>query len=288
MSCTHVMGNITRLAVTPGMPGAYLNWLWSTRVRNVTPAVACVNTKIRGWASFSDYWCFRKGIEAAERKLIDRTLHDYGSVDPIAFDIGAHVGLFSAELAGRGFREVHAFEPTPITFERLRRNIQSSPSTRGIVRLNPVAVGAESGFVSFAAEAGSPGTNHVVVATEHAPSEHGVSTELAVPMTTLDQYCGERGIHHIEFLKIDAEGFEPFVLEGGRNTLGKKRVRVMLLELCPDVLQRAGTSGEELFAALASLCYSAHQLEHDGTPGRRLERDDFRKTKWANVLAIPC
>jgi len=282
MAQVNVMENIARLASTPGMPRAYFNWIWSTRVQKTSPAVDCVTTKIRGWASFSDYWCFHNGIGLAERRLIDRTLRECGSLHPIAIDIGGHIGLFSAELAGRGFREIHTFEPTPPTFERLERNILRSPTTRGIVKLNPMAVGAIDGFVSLTGEPESPATNHV-----RLESEGPGSSEFAVPITTLDSYCAEEQIKHIEFLKIDTEGFEPYVLAGARSTLQKIRVPCILLEVCPDLLQRAGTSADELYSSLELVGYTPHELQSDGRPGRRLYLDDFRQIRWADIVAHP-
>lgn len=39
--------------------------------------------------------------------------------------------------------------------------------------------------------------------------------QVTAPTQTLDSFCKEQGIHHVDLLKIDVEGFESSVLKGG-------------------------------------------------------------------------
>lgn len=54
-------------------------------------------------------------------------------------------------------------------------------------------------------------------------SEHEVNT------TTLDQFCEEKKINHIDILKIDVDGSELEVLQGGKKML--KMVKIILVEV---------------------------------------------------------
>jgi FkbM family methyltransferase len=45
--------------------------------------------------------------------------------------------------------------------------------------------------------------------------------EREVPVTTIDNVVEEYFLEHVDFIKIDTEGFEPFVIEGMPNTLKK-------------------------------------------------------------------
>jgi hypothetical protein len=47
---------------------------------------------------------------------------------------------------------------------------------------------------------------------------------------TLDAYCLENHIEQIDFLKIDTEGYELFVLKGARHMLEQNRIRVVQFE----------------------------------------------------------
>jgi FkbM family methyltransferase len=284
MPHSSIVTKMTRLVSTPGMPVAYSRWLWSSIRRGEGPAVPCANTNIRGWISFSDYWHFHSGISQAQRRLIENCLRKTESPRPTAFDIGAHLGIFTAELAGRGFAEVHSFEPTERTFARLKGNIESSPSTRGTVKLNRVAVGPRNGTVEFQLEPDAPATNRVCLAGAGKDRTREVQQ---IPMTTLDSYCEKHGIEQIDFLKIDTEGLEPYVIDGAQNCLRNGRVPVIVLELCPPLLEKAGTSVAALYDRLVSTGYWPHELDWNGKPGPALTLEQLEKIAWADIIAIP-
>jgi len=282
---------------TPGMPGAYSRWLWSS-LRDGGPAVSCANTEIKGWISFSDYWDFHAGVSQDLDRLIERCLRRTTSARPIAFDIGAHLGIFTAELAGRGFAEVHSFEPAPGTFGKLKANMEGSPSTRGVVRLNCVAVGPTNGSVEFELAPDSPATNHVRLGGTGNGTAATQSVRVQqVPMTTLDSYCQEHEIAKIDFLKMDTEGLEPYVLDGAQECLRNGRISVMVLESCPAALKRAGTSVGELYARLLSNGYQPHELKQDGELGAVLSLDQIEAISasgrlsacghGADIVAVP-
>lgn len=60
----------------------------------------------------------------------------------VFYDIGAHVGLWSMMAFRAGFKQIHAYEPNPKTFECLQRNMQIIDSGC-YVNLNPYGVGTE-------------------------------------------------------------------------------------------------------------------------------------------------
>ena len=256
----------------------------------------CANTQIRGWISFSDYWDFHRGVSVALRRLIDDSLRGTQSARPVAVDIGAHLGLFTAELAGRGFCEVHSFEPAPATFAKLRANIEASPGARGAVTLNCLAVGPSNGTVEFQVEPDSPATNHVRINPGEANGDSHPRTQL-VPMTTLDSYCDEHEIRHIDFLKMDTEGLEPYVLDGAREALRGRRISTIVLECCPEALLRAGVSVAALHDRLLSNGYQPHDLEATGKIGPALTVDGLERVAnsgnlsacghGADIVAIP-
>jgi Methyltransferase FkbM domain len=76
-------------------------------------------------------------------------------------------------------------------------------------------------------------------------------------VVTLDGYARENGIGAVAFLKLDTEGMELEVLEGGRQTL--QRTREIAME----------THGEEKHhAALSRLHESGFTLESEKFNGR--------------------
>ena len=52
-----------------------------------------------------------------------------------------------------------------------------------------------------------------------------------MPTTTLDVYCLANSISHINILKIDAQGGEALILEGGESLLRNQRIDLIYLEV---------------------------------------------------------
>jgi hypothetical protein len=79
-------------------------------------------------------------------------------------------------------------------------------------------------------------------------------TVLNVKCQTLDSYCSEHGIQQIDFIKIDVEGAEKFVLEGAKDMLQSHRIKAGIFEV-GETLSDAGTSTEEVCALLENYGY---------------------------------
>jgi FkbM family methyltransferase len=114
----------------------------------------------------------------------------------VAVDVGAHVGLWSMQLAQR-FDNVIAFEPVAAFRECFVKNAWM----RG-VKCFPYALGAEVGRVSMNVDASDTGGTHV-------------SGPGSIDMKTLDSFS----LKSVDFVKIDAEGYEHHIIDGGRETI---------------------------------------------------------------------
>jgi len=123
----------------------------------------------------------------------------------VAFDIGAHVGMWSL-LASRRAR-VHAFEP--LQADRLRAHVLLNHAD---VVVNECAAGAENGTASFFAVYGNSGASALARRAES-------DIETRVNVITLDSYIAEKKIDRVDLLKIDVEGAELLVLKGAHELL---------------------------------------------------------------------
>ncbi len=54
-----------------------------------------------------------------------------------------------------------------------------------------------------------------------------------IPGMTVDEQMKTLGLSHLFLLKIDAEGFDPLVLRGARETLSNRRVDMLQFEYVP-------------------------------------------------------
>ncbi len=129
-----------------------------------------------------------------------------------ALDIGAFIGTHSVFFAKYcGFAPVIAFEPNPVTFPLLARNIAANDLTDAVLAV-PRALGARLGRATVVA--GSE-TNRGNASIDF---EGGGST----PVSTVDSEVGGRR-EPIGLLKIDVEGAELAVLAGAAETIRRHR-----------------------------------------------------------------
>lgn len=138
----------------------------------------------------------------------------------VAFDIGANKGLFSLDFLTR-FNSVHSFEPVQDQFDVLSK-IQDPR-----LRANKVALSNRVGTLEsvnvFNAWSLLPDS---CTSVERA-LDYRANGSFSVPVTTLDDYCDKNNVSP-DFIKLDVDGFEPFVLEGGKQVLGRKKCPIFM------------------------------------------------------------
>lgn len=135
----------------------------------------------------------RKQLRAMDFVPVDRRR--------VAIDVGGHCGTWSWNLA-HWFEKVEAFEPVPEHRECFNVNVNGPHAVK--VELHPYALGDQEGMISIVTEDGSSGNSFI----------KGKGT---IPMKTLDSF----GFENVDFIKIDVEGAEEFVLRGGAMTIGR-------------------------------------------------------------------
>lgn len=146
---------------------------------------------------------------------------------PVIIDVGGNEGDYAAMCTQYvPNAKILSFEPHPRTFERLK--LRS-------IRLNFEAINVAVSNVYESAVlydlAGKEGTSHAslysgVVADIHR-SDFNQFSVAAVP---LDDYLPKKEIHHINLLKIDAEGHELKILQGAQQYIAQKKIDVIHFE----------------------------------------------------------
>ena len=131
-------------------------------------------------------------------------------------DVGANIGAYSlfATLIPT-VRGIFGFEADPATFEELKRNVRVNNLEQRIeIRSN--AVSDAVGTLTFGSIGHLSGGNSVVSTSIHHASKF--RNRYTVEATTLDQMFAGSVLGPIA-LKIDVEGHEPEVLDGGKSML---------------------------------------------------------------------
>lgn len=190
------------------------------------------------------------GVPDPEVELV-RLLLDQGDT---FVDLGANVGLFTLVAAAAVGPEgrVIACEPSSATAAALRRNVAINGFSWVDVREVAVAdsVGSET-FFSF------PGDGSGM--SSLAPASAGLGVTETVPVTTLDALIPPTEREGVTVVKVDVEGAEVRVLQGGDGIL-HSREPDLLIEVEPEHLARQGASVGELRALLESSGYLGYRV----------------------------
>ncbi len=195
--------------------------------------------------------------------LVVETMRRFLRPGSVFLDVGANIGYISAvaaDLVGpQG--EVHAFEPVPTYFDRLRKLAALNPNYSIIA--NSCAVGEISRACTIYV-AREPGQSTLVPAYK-APSE--TVSSLEIPVVRLDSYLATRRIERVALIKIDAEGFELPILKGLEGFLTKSDHRPPIIcEIAPRAYPLLQRSISELSAFMANYRYTARDLVDGVTP----------------------
>lgn len=198
----------------------------------------------------SSLFFYRSYEPVFERRLFD-SLKDAR----FFMDIGANIGIYAVAAAKR-VRHVYAFEPSPTVRECLNRNVRLNKLTN--VTVVDRAVSDVVGNTYFY-ENLRP-SNRGVGKIFRAGYDREEELKIDVQTTTLDYFIpaklrGTRGA-----IKIDVEGAELKVLEGGRNFLSQKHAPILLIEVHPGEMKILGSSPEDLFKCLRTYGYTVRDV----------------------------
>lgn len=130
-----------------------------------------------------------------------------------AIDIGAHCGLWTRPMAAM-FREVLAFEPLLAHRECFRANMQGFGVT------NTVLINRALGNPS------NPDETVKICTKGKSSGDARISPDgdMEAPLACLDSYS----FTGVDFIKIDCEGFEYFILKGGEETIRRNRPTIVV------------------------------------------------------------
>ncbi len=127
--------------------------------------------------------------------------------DAVVIDAGANTGVFSIFVAANHPRSaIHAFEPTPSTFEALKTNTRYYPN----IKIYNFGLGEKEKKASILLASGSGG-NYI--------GERGIPVQIK----TLDSFNLPA-----DFIKIDTEGYEANILRGAAETLKKYKPIIVM------------------------------------------------------------
>jgi FkbM family methyltransferase len=143
------------------------------------------------------------------------------------FDIGANKGSYSELALAQGFKgNIYAFEPHPVTYKLLQKNLPYSN-----VKTFELGFSATDGKATIFDHSKEDGSEHASLYEEVIKSIHADSScSHEVNLTTIDKFMSEHQISTIGLLKIDTEGSEYDILVGAKEALKQKKIDVIHFE----------------------------------------------------------
>lgn len=147
------------------------------------------------------------------------------------FDVGANVGLYAWQVRKVcPLRKILAFEPDPENFKLLEMTRNEANAKN--LEIYPYALSNETGDTSFFQDTLTSATGCIAGKDKPWIEQYlnGSSNTISVKMQTLDSVIQNDKIPSL--IKIDVEGHEIEVLDGGRKTLSKKKP-LLIIESFP-------------------------------------------------------
>lgn len=175
-------------------------------------------------------------------------------------DVGANVGGFTLRLAAlldqaRLHSTITSFEPNPSIYRKLQFNIELNSLSCVSIETAPMAIGNCFKTVQLSIDTSNSGASRL--SCVESSQERITCDQISV-----DDFVSNNLAKIIHFIKIDVEGFEPFVLEGARNTIANHRP-FLYIEITPKWFAEHGYRTHAIFNNIVENGYQIH-IDNNG------------------------
>lgn len=166
-------------------------------------------------------------------------------------DVGANYGQWSRSFlrqlrsAGAPAPSFTLFEPVPAIRTALEERLKEERENGAELTVEAFAVSDLPGSARFVVTDVSAGDHHLESTDYNVEGEY-----LDVEVISLDQFTNSRGLRPIHMVKIDAEGYDPKVMEGMSDILLRGEVDLVQFEY------------GALFIRCRSYLYDVFELAH--------------------------
>lgn len=158
--------------------------------------------------------------DGGEFELLQMIKKNLAAQDKVVIlDVGANIGNYARgviDIFGKDKLELHCFEPSPATFEKLQDNLRAH-NYNGL-HLHNFGLSDKTAEIEMFQDAELSGMTSVYQRRMDHFGKDFNRVELA-HFVTLDEFCADHGIATIDFLKLDVEGHELKVLQSADRML---------------------------------------------------------------------
>jgi len=237
------------------------NWMFralilifkTLRVKTISVKINDVNLYIDPTNSWSlRAYAFNPYYDWAEISSVKRII----SSEYTFIDVGANFGAWSFPLAAH-FSKVLAVEPNRLCYECCRKTLRDS----GLSNMdfsNVALADSDRDGLLFASSAHS-GDSRI-----YDPGDTDRMTGTQVKLLSFDSLVSQYNINteHM-FIKLDAQGAEPLILQGMSKALNSANDVILFTEIQPDILAEAGLTIQEYLDLLRQMGFSPVDLGNE-------------------------
>lgn len=190
--------------------------------------------------------------EPFEEELLLSSLSQGDSVIDVGANIGAYTLPMAQQVGEKG--EVFAFEPEPKNAVILMKNVLDNGFENTIVF--PFALSDKETVTRLYLSWDNVGDHRIYDGNYKRPRD-----SIEVMTERLDDVLAEEA-DHIAVMKIDTQGYEPFVIEGAKALIQAHKPKIFL-EYWPYAYRKAGADKKRMLTFLSDLAYEAYVIDED-------------------------
>ena len=151
---------------------------------------------------------------------------DSFDIGDVLWDIGANIGCYSLYAASRGLK-AFAFEPSPVNYWLLTSNVVINKFDQlitafnfGLSNLTEIKIWSPNIFAGSA-------DNQINIKEARGGDRGGAGLQVY----SIDELIATNTLEFPQHIKIDVDGIERLILEGGLNTLSNPSLKSVLCEI---------------------------------------------------------
>ena len=167
-------------------------------------------------------------------------------------DIGAQCGLYTLYAKYLPYSQFYAFEPFPRSYKVLRDNITLNRIPN--VRIRNIGISNHAGETILNTSKSHNGLHtlgtNIIRFDDAAP--------ISIHVDTLDNIFYDNNIP-VDFIKIDTEGWEYFILKGGEKTIQKYKPKIQL-EWSEDNMKQCNVNIDEFGTYIDTIGYKKKNI----------------------------
>ena len=182
-------------------------------------------------------------------------------------DIGANLGHYSLVASGLTGAKSIAIEPIPATMKKLQKQIDINQLNDRIIPMN---IGLSDVISNLYFSSDNDDMNHIV--------NSDYPNAIQIPVYTIDSVCENEAV---SLLKMDVEGYEKYVLEGGHVTLNNQNLKAMIVEL-NNSGTKYGVNDQEIYETIAS--YGFLPYEYKPVERKLIALESYNKKQFNTIF----